>query len=212
VLHHFHSQRLSAARAPGDLQLLRQAADAVTQSLAMAPAELLPFRASFEAFAPDYLSWLGQREGQGWLWHSGETDHLTPLPGLPALQLKGRIDRLDLGPAGTSQVLDYKTSGTAALKERVRDPLEDTQLAFYAALLGAPATLSAAYLSLDDAQAPLLIEHLAVHESASTLLGGLLGEWRRLQQGAALPALGEGRVCETCEARGLCRRDHWGTP
>jgi ATP-dependent helicase/nuclease subunit B len=212
VLHHFHGRRLSAAHDPSDLQQLRQAADEVTQSLAMAPAEWLPFRASFEAFAPAYLSWLGQREGQGWLWHSGETDHLTQLPGLPALQLKGRIDRLDLGPAGASQVLDYKTSGTAALKDRVRDPLEDTQLAFYAALLGAPATLGAAYLSLDDAQAPLLIEHPAVHESASTLLDGLLGEWRRLQQGAALPALGEGRVCETCEARGLCRRDHWGAP
>jgi ATP-dependent helicase/nuclease subunit B len=178
----------------------------------MAPAELLPFRASFEAFAPAYLNWLGQREGQGWLWNSGETDHLTQLPGLPALQLKGRIDRLDLGPAGASQILDYKTSGTAPLKDRVREPLEDTQLAFYAALLGAPTTLGAAYLSLDDAQAPLLIEHPAVHESASALLDGLLGEWRRLQQGAALPALGEGRVCETCEARGLCRRDHWGAP
>jgi ATP-dependent helicase/nuclease subunit B len=25
-----------------------------------------------------------------------------------------------------------------------------------------------------------------------------------------MPALGEGSVCETCEMRGLCRRDHWG--
>jgi ATP-dependent helicase/nuclease subunit B len=56
----------------------------------------------------------------------------------------------------------------------------------------------------------VLIEHPAVHESAAALLDGLTGEWQRLQQGAALPALGEGRVCETCEARGLCRRDHWG--
>ena len=209
VLHHFHSQRLTVAHDPDDLQQLQQAADAVTQSLAMSPGELLPFRASFETFAPAYVRWLAEREAQGWLWHSGETEHVLDLPGPPALQLKGRIDRLDRGPAGVSQLLDYKTSNAAVLKERVRDPLEDTQLAFYAALLGAPATLGAAYLALDDAQAPLLIEHPAVHESAAVLLDGLAGEWRRLQQGAALPALGEGRVCETCEARGLCRRDHW---
>ncbi len=215
VLHHFHSQRLTVAHDPGGLQQLVQAADAVTQSLGLSPAELLPFRASFETFAPAYVAWLLAREAQGWLWHSGETDHAVDLPlskGWPALQLKGRIDRIDHGPAGASQrqVLDYKTSSSALLKEKVRDPLEDTQLAFYAALLGAPATLDAAYLALDDAQAPLLIEHPAVHESAAALLDGLTGEWQRLQQGAALPALGVGRVCETCEARGLCRRDHWG--
>jgi ATP-dependent helicase/nuclease subunit B len=211
VLHHFHSQRLTVAHDPSDLQPLQQAADAVTLALGMSPAELLPFRASFETFAPAYVAWVMEREAQGWLWHSGETDHVLDLPGWPTLQLKGRIDRLDHGPSGATQVLDYKTSSTALLKERVRDPLEDTQLAFYAALLGAPPTLSAAYLSLDDAQAPLLIEHPAVHESAAALLAGLAGEWQRLQQGAAMPALGEGRVCETCEARGLCRRDHWGS-
>jgi ATP-dependent helicase/nuclease subunit B len=210
VLHHFHSQRLRDAHDPGDLQQLQQAADAVTLSLGLSPSELLPFRASFETFAPAYVAWLTGREAQGWFWYSGETAHVLDLPGLPALQLKGRIDRIDHGPAGASQVLDYKTSSTAVLKERVRDPLEDTQLAFYAALLGAPDSLGAAYLSLDDAKAPLLIEHAAVHESAAALLDGLTGEWQRLQQGAALPALGEGRVCETCEARGLCRRDHWG--
>ncbi len=210
VLHHFHSQRLSDAHDPGDLQQLQQAADAVTQALGLSPAELLPFRASFETFAPAYVAWATAREAQGWWWHSGETDHVLDLPGLPTLQLKGRIDRIDHGPAGASQVLDYKTSNTTILKEKVRDPFEDTQLAFYAALLGAPDSLGAAYVSLDDAQAPLLIEHPAVHDTAAALLDGLTGEWQRLQQGAALPALGEGRVCETCEARGLCRRDHWG--
>jgi ATP-dependent helicase/nuclease subunit B len=41
------------------------------------------------------------------------------------------------------------------------------------------------------------------------MMAALAGEWQRLKDGAALPALGEGSVCETCEARGLCRRDHW---
>ena len=26
---------------------------------------------------------------------------------------------------------------------------------------------------------------------------------------SGLPALGEAPVCERCDARGLCRRDHW---
>jgi ATP-dependent helicase/nuclease subunit B len=37
----------------------------------------------------------------------------------------------------------------------------------------------------------------------------LAAERVRIEQGAPLPALGEGTVCEVCEARGLCRRDHW---
>ena len=145
----------------------------------------------------------------GWRWHSGETDEQLELSDI-GLRLRGRVDRLDEGPAGRRQVLDYKTGSAEALKRSVNDPLEDTQLAFYAALLGADRALGAAYLALDDAKSPLLIEHSAVHRSAAALVHGVRGDWQRLQQGAGLPALGEGAVCETCEARGLCRRDHWG--
>ena len=106
-------------------------------------------------------------------------------------------------------MLDYKTGNAEALKKKVREPLEDTQLAFYAALLGDTGTLSAAYVALDAPDAPLLIEHPNVEDSALALLQGLGDEWQRLRQGAAMPALGEGPVCDTCEARGLCRRDHW---
>ena len=38
------------------------------------PAELLPFRAGFERFAPAYLAWLDERDAQGWRWREGETD------------------------------------------------------------------------------------------------------------------------------------------
>ena len=31
-----------------------------------------------------------------------------------------------------------------------------------------------------------------------------------LEPGEPLQALGQGELCEHCEARGLCRRDHWG--
>ena len=45
--------------------------------------------------------------------------------------------------------------------------------------------------------------------SAAVLVDALGDELQRLRDGAALPALGEGEVCLTCEMRGLCRRDHW---
>ncbi len=208
VLHRFH--RLRAEPGAGDDQAgLLEAADVVTRELELDEADLLPFRASFETFAPAYLGWLAQREGQGWRWHEGETDHAVQPAVLAGLRLRGRLDRLDHGPGGQRELLDYKTGAAAGLKQKVAQPLEDTQLAFYAALLGGDDKLAAAYLALDDAGAPLHIPHPEVHATAQTMLDALGGEWARLRQGAPLPALGEGRVCETCEARGLCRRDHW---
>lgn len=206
VLHRFHAER----QAGDDAAALQHAAAAATRELDLDEADLLPYRASFEVFAPAYLAWLAQRESTGWTWADGESDHQAAPPELGGLRLRGRIDRLDHGPGGGRQLLDYKTSSVDSLKKRVREPLEDTQLAFYVALLGAGDGLAAAYLAVDDAKAPLLIEHPEVQASATALLAGLGGEWQRLREGATLPALGEGAVCETCEARGLCRRDHWG--
>jgi ATP-dependent helicase/nuclease subunit B len=202
-------------QAAKDADALRAAADLETQALDMDAGELLPYRASFEHFVPAYLAWLAPREAQGWTWHEGEADHQVQPPPLLGLRLRGRIDRVDAGPKGARQVLDYKTGQASSLKTKLRDPAEDTQLAFYAALLLGTQhdgrDLSAAYLALDDPKAPLEVAHPKVHESALALIDGLADEWPRLQAGAPLPALGEGAVCKTCEARGLCRRDQWST-
>ena len=209
VLFDFHSRRQ-----PGgdDLARLSLSADEVTRQLDVDPGELLPFRASFEQLAPAYLQWLRQRELDGWFWADGESDHRLAPTELHGLQLQGRLDRLDHGPDGQQQLLDYKTGSAAELAKLIKQPLEDTQLAFYAALLGGGEDLRAAYLALDDKDAPKEIVHADVHATAQTLVAALGDEWLRLQQGAALPALGEGRVCDTCEARGLCRRDQWAPP
>lgn len=209
VLHHFHDGRW-----PGgdDAARLQAAAASATRELGLDEGELLPFAASFERLAPAYLAWLQAREAEGWFWAEGESDHQLTHPLLPGLRLRGRVDRIDHGPEGRRLVVDYKTGAVQALKKKAADPLEDTQLAFYAALLGGPdgdPALGACYLALDDEAAPLVIEHPAVHESGATLIAGLAHEWQRLREGASLPALGEGSVCDTCEARGLCRRDHW---
>ncbi len=206
VLHHFHSERDFTA--PPLPQLLA-AAELVTLELGLDAAELLPFRASFEHIVPAYLAWLAAREAQGWFWSDGESDHRVAPAALHGLTLRGRIDRLDHGPDGQRELIDYKTGSATALKNKVKAPLDDIQLAFYAALLDADAHFGAAYLALDGADAPLAIAQPGVHEHAQTMLQGLGAEWLRLQQGAPLPALGESPTCDFCEARGLCRRDHW---
>jgi len=124
-----------------------------------------------------------------------------------------RIDRVP-GAAGTvTELIDYKTGNAERLKDKLADPQEDTQLAFYAALLagqpGATGPLAAAYLPLDESDTIAAIVHDEVEASAVQLVEGLGRDLARVREGAPLPALGEGEACTFCEARGLCRRDHW---
>ncbi len=209
TLDHFHRQRQ-----PGqdELAALQQAADLAMQALALDPASLLAYRASLAQVLPAYRDWLLAHEAEGWRWMAGE-DSLEARPADWAPQtLRGRIDRVDAGPQGVRLVLDYKTGAAPALRRRVKQPLEDTQLPFYVALLqaqGDGSEIRAAYLALDEAEGPRLLPHDGVQASAAVLLHAVGGELQRLRDGASMPALGEGSTCDTCEARGLCRRDQW---
>jgi ATP-dependent helicase/nuclease subunit B len=62
---------------------------------------------------------------------------------------------------------------------------------------------------LDDSENIQVLPHPDVEYSAQQLLQGVAMDLSRIKQGTPLPALGEGSVCDTCEARGLCRRDQW---
>lgn len=224
VLQHFHVGRAPGTPAIDDAVRLHRAAERATQELALDAAQLLPFRASFEAFVPAYLAWLAGREAAGWRFEQGEAAFELAAPQLGATRLAGRIDRIDRNDGGASgttggdddagpvrEVIDYKTGDAGKFRRLVANPLEDTQLAFYAALLGPEGRLQASYLALDGRGAPQRVVHERVRDSADALLTGLGGELARLRRGTPLPALGEGAVCETCEARGLCRRDHWAS-
>jgi ATP-dependent helicase/nuclease subunit B len=207
VLYRFHLDGGQDAKA------LDAAAAVITADLDMDEAELLPWRTSFETLAPAYIAWWQARQLAGWHWVTGEADKRRDVESVPGLQLRGRIDRLDEGPGGSLQLLDYKTGGAAALKKKLELPFEDTQLAFYAALMNADragASFGACYLALDDKDAPLELVHKDVGDTAAVLVAGVGHDWVQLRAGAALAALGEGAICDTCEARGLCRRDHWG--
>ncbi len=206
LLHRFHHTRSGSA----DLAELTAAADAEQAALGLDDAALLPYRAGFDHFAGQYLAWLKAHEGQGWHFAAGEVERRLAPTALQGIELEGRLDRIDRNSDGATLLIDYKTSPSEKLRQRVAEPLEDTQLAFYAALLAQDAAAPRAlYLALSQRNAPQTVEHEAVASSAALLIDGLGADIAALREGAGAPALGEGEVCRRCEARGLCRRDHW---
>jgi ATP-dependent helicase/nuclease subunit B len=213
VLLRFHQARAAPRTVEEDVRELHRLGEEERAQAGLDDASFLPFEASFERFALHYANWLQQWDAEGGQWLEGETERVAEAPELQGVALRGRIDRIDRrGPV--RHLIDYKTVPVDTLRKRVREPLEDTQLAFYAALEllqapGDPPELEAAYLALDDAEGVRSVAHAKVAESARVLLQGLGAELQRLRAGAPMPALGEGSVCEHCEARGLCRRDHW---
>ncbi len=208
LLFRFHTQRSGG----NDHAELLASADAEQAALELDTAALLPYRAAFETFAADYLAWLGKHEAGGWRFQSGEIDRRCAPPDLDGLVLDGRLDRVDVHADGAAMLIDYKTGSRDKVKKRVAEPLEDTQLAFYAALLtdeGHEAPPRAVYLSLVERKTPEPFEHEDVALSAALLIDGLSADLAALRAGEGAPASGEGEVCRTCEMRGLCRRDHW---
>lgn len=201
VLRRFHEQRSG-----DDLADLRAAADA--EAAGLDAADFLPYRAAFERLLPRYISWLAQVEAGGQRFRAGEVEqHCQPFDGpLAALTLQGRIDRIDDTPAG-ALLLDYKTGRAKDLKDKLKAPLEDTQLAVYALLMAADPALQAAYLALDEPEALVTVPHPEVSATALALRDGLQADLSAVLAGQPLPPLGEGRVCDYCEARGLCRKD-----
>lgn len=220
VLRAFHEQRGDAR--PGlaaDRAALQAIAAHITQVMGLNAGEggagFLPFQAQWPALREGYLAWLADFEapaqGTGPRFVSAETALTLPVGDF---KLLGQLDRIDsqASPEGPiAIVIDYKTESRATTQSRIQAPLEDTQLAFYAALM--PLTnLRGAYLSLTDARgepAALLLEQSHIVLAREQLLQGLTHDMARLAAGASLPALGEGRVCDYCAARGLCRKDHW---
>lgn len=206
VLQAFH-ERLKAT-APADAAarraLIDTAAAQVTQSMRLAEEEFLPFRAAWPRVRDGYLAWLEQHEAEGLHFEQGEPWQEQPLG---ALTLVGRLDRIDRGGAEV-MVIDYKTESPVATARRIREPFEDTQLAFYAALLPHD-TLRAAYVNVSEKEGSKTFEQKDVVAVRDALLEGISHDLQRIAAGAPMPALGEGDACEFCAARGLCRKDSW---
>ncbi len=125
-----------------------------------------------------------------------------------ALTLIGRLDRIDRQADGHSLLIDYKTEPSATTKARIKDGPEDTQLAFYAALMEDD-TLAAAYVNLGEKEPTKTYAQPDIVGLRDELVDSILTDMARIARGAPLPALGEGKACDYCAARGLCRKDYW---
>ncbi len=224
VLRAFHEAR--GAERPGldaDRATLNQLAESTAQAMGLDAGEggagFLPYQAVWPALRDGYLDWLsGHEGGDGRAGPRFEQAEAALSAHAGPWKLYGKLDRIDRqgSPEGDIPfVIDYKTEGRQKTLERVKEPLEDTQLAFYAALLP-DENVRGAYLSITDKrgesskEAPtLLIEQTELLLAREQLRAGLAHDMARVADGQPMPALGEGRVCDFCAARGLCRKDFW---
>lgn len=187
--------------------MINVAAGQATQELGLSQSEFLPFAAAWPRVRAGYLQWLAAHEAGGATFLEAEAWKETPLG---RLNLVGKIDRIDRLADGSALVIDYKTEARNTTAQRVKESLEDTQLAFYAALL-TDDTLAAAYVNVGEKDATRSYLQPGIVGLRDQLLEGIANDMARVAAGAPMPALGEGKACEFCAARGLCRKDFWET-
>jgi ATP-dependent helicase/nuclease subunit B len=211
VLKTFHEElnRAPAQNLSARVAMINIASEKVTQDMHLEQGEFLPFASAWPRVRDGYLDWLAQHEASGGVFEQAESALEQPLGPLTLIGTIDRIDQVRADGSHTALVIDYKTENAMATQKRIQQPMEDTQLAFYAALLPHD-TLRAAYLNVGEKDGSKLFEQTEVVEARDALVHGILDDMQRIADGAALAALGEGMVCEFCAARGLCRKDWWG--
>lgn len=205
LLSHFHValQQSPTADVPERALMMNQAAERTTQEMALADSEFLPFAAAWPRVRDGYLLWLTGHEATGAQFT--ETEQWKEMPVGP-LTLIGKIDRIDRLPDGQPMVMDYKTEARSTTADRIGSPQEDTQLPFYAALLSDD-PLTAAYVNLGEKEPTKSYPQEDIVDLRDQLIESIVSDMHRIAEGARLPAIGEGKACDYCDARGLCRRD-----
>ncbi|MEI7782914.1 MAG: PD-(D/E)XK nuclease family protein [Betaproteobacteria bacterium] len=204
-LRYFH-EALAASPAPELVvraALFDEAAERARAEAGLDAAEFLPHAAGLPALRDGYLQWLAEHEDQG---HGFMQAEQWFERWIDNIKLVGKIDRIDRNAQDQLLLLDYKTEANEKTRARIKQAGEDTQLAFYAALVGEQAA-GAAYLNLGErgqTRAHALPDMAALREQ---LLAGVHHDMARLAAAEPLRALGEGQSCSYCQARGLCRRD-----
>lgn len=208
VLQRFHTE-IPLLQSQGKLEaeqvMLRISNEVFAEALAhdyLAQAWLL----RWQALIPAYLDWQMDNEDAGWRYQAAEQP--IKLEVAENLLLSGRIDRIDVrvDDAAMTAVLDYKTQSVNVLKNKLKEPGEDVQLACYAQAAAAGA---AAFVSLED-DAVLAVAPLHdITALAQANLERLKAVFEQLHSGEPMPAHGAEKVCSYCEMKGLCRRGEW---
>jgi ATP-dependent helicase/nuclease subunit B len=185
--------------------MINVAAELATQELALSKSEFLPFAAAWPRVRDGYLQWLTGHEASGATF--GEAEAWKEMP-LGSLTLIGKLDRIDRLADGSAMVMDYKTEAPGMTAQRIKASLEDTQLPFYAALLSDD-TLAAAYINVGEKDATKTYAQPDIVTLRDHLIEGIATDMARIAAAEPMPALGEGKACDFCAARGLCRKDFW---
>ena len=211
LLNYFHNALKNEEKRDIDQSLrartamLNIAATQATEKLGLSDEEFLPFAAMWPRVRDSYLLWLADHEALGATYAEGEVWKTVQLGNI---ELFGKIDRIDQLPDGSRLVMDYKTEPRTTTQARLKDRGEDTQLTFYAALLHDD-TLAAAYISLAEKEPAKTCEQPDIVVLRDDLIGGIVSDLQRIAAGTLMSAMGEGKACEFCAARGLCRKDFW---
>jgi ATP-dependent helicase/nuclease subunit B len=216
VLSHFHENLQKASEIDSNMDvagvfidyvaMLNIAKTEVTTTQNIPEDAFLPWEATWPKVRDGYVNWLIGHQAGGWTFDQAEVWRELSI-GNFGLKLVGQLDRMDMSAEGAVLVLDYKTESDAKTKKRLKEPLEDTQLAFYAALVGAD-PIEAAYVNISEKESKTYAQ-ADIDHGRSALIEGILDDMQRISQGEPLPALGEGAACDYCAARGLCRKDFW---
>ena len=205
TLFEFHAL-MQAESAPSDqrrTQLFDLAAQQALRQTGMNRVDFLPYEASVPALRQGYLLWLKEHELSGHRFAQAEQWLERKLD---VVKLVGKIDRIDRDAQGRALLIDYKSESAEITRERIKSADEDTQLAFYAALLGQE-PVAAAYLNVGERGLTKGYPQEEVSDWRDRIVSAVQHDLSRLHGGEPLQALGQGQACDFCKARGICRRD-----
>ncbi len=208
ILHRFHQQfsvlagqqihELEAALSRLSIEVFEQA----VQRDYWARAWLLRWQQSIPAYIEAQL----KSEAEGWRYQNGEVAFELPLA--EGLQMRGRIDRIDVqsNAAHVVRVLDYKMQDANMLKNKLKQAGEDVQLPFYAHVFEAT---EAAFISIEKNKVMTVEPKQDVAQLGQANIERLKLLFKQMREGVALPANGVEAVCTFCEMKGLCRKVEW---
>ena len=159
----------------------------------------LPWEATWPKLRDGYVNWLIGHQAEGWTFDQAEVWRELSI-GNFGLKLVGQLDRIDMSNRCCDGfgLQNRKHLNTA---KRLKNPLEDMQLAFYAALVGAD-PIEAAYVNISEKESKTYAQ-TDIDHGRSALIEGILDDMQGISEGKPLPALGEGAACDYCAARGL---------
>jgi ATP-dependent helicase/nuclease subunit B len=160
----------------------------------------------WQALIPAYLTWQLENEDAGWRYQGSEVSFKIDVT--ENLQLGGRLDRVDeyLNEPANLSVIDYKTQSIQILKNKLKEPGEDVQLACYSSAVSASAAI---FVSLEDEIVLAVAPGEDIVELAELNLDRLKTVFAQLRDGVGLPAHGAEKICGYCEMKGLCRSGEW---